>query len=188
MRGFICRSAGHHIFDPVRQGDAHSASKEPSRSASSRVIDNATIEAYNSDSKHRIRRTPHMSDSPVTTHPTLDPTAPAAGRGARGRGRSRRRAEGRAGPAGQPDRAHRPRHVATHSSPRRSTSCSRTRAATPCSRPPRRSTWRSGSSAATCTPRNCSSTPTCASSPPTRGATRTRACRSATSSRRACSA
>ena len=33
-----------------------------------RMVDNATIVAYNSDSKHRIRRT-HMTDSP--TNPTL---------------------------------------------------------------------------------------------------------------------
>ena len=53
--------------------------------------------------------------------------------------------------------------------------------------PPRRLPWPSKSSAATCTPRNCSSTPTFVSSPPTRGATRTRDCRLPTSYRRACS-
>src|SRR5277367_1497876 len=40
------------------------------------MIDNATIGAYNSDSKHRIRRT-LMSDSTLNTTPTLDPLAPA---------------------------------------------------------------------------------------------------------------
>src|ERR1700685_3989505 len=47
-------------------------SNELSRNAPTRIIDNATIAAYNSDSKHRIRKT-LMSDSPVHSAPTLDP-------------------------------------------------------------------------------------------------------------------
>src|ERR1700730_14680146 len=40
------------------------------------IIDNATIGGYNSDSKHRIRRT-HMSDSSANSTATLEPIAPA---------------------------------------------------------------------------------------------------------------
>ena len=103
-----------------------------------------------------------MSDSPANSTPTLDPVAPVQD--------AERETDALDGPA-----------VAVSAPGRLDSPIERLDLATPDTfipesvdqllahsrrypllTPPRRSTWPSGSSAATCTPRNCSSTPTCA--------------------------